>query len=83
MRRVTPLAAAWIATLLIVAFVWWLFRESVWAGLITPLIPLMFAPAVLVTWRWFRHRSREDRRGHERRAAARRTEHERSGVEHS
>jgi hypothetical protein len=67
-RHYRPIVVTWIATLLGVLLWWWSMRQfGVFGDLLKPALPLILAPALWKSWRWFHARHGDDRRDHERR----------------
>lgn len=78
-RRPRQLLLVWGVSLLLVALIYW-FEVSapVVHELVRPFYWIILAVAVFLSWRWFRSRSKKDRRGHDRRRADRRDTSENS-----
>ena len=72
-RRPRQLLIAWAIALALAGLIYW-FEVSAPAFhvLLQPFYWIIAVVTVLLTWRWFRSRSRKDRRGGDRRRADRR-----------
>jgi membrane protein implicated in regulation of membrane protease activity len=74
-RRPRQLLVVWGSALLLVALIYWLeFSAPAFHEIVQPFYWIISFVALFLTWRWFRARSRKDRRGKDRRRADRREE---------
>jgi membrane protein implicated in regulation of membrane protease activity len=72
-RRPRQLLVVWGSALLVIALIYWLeFSAPAFHELVQPFYWIISIVAVFLTWRWFRARSRKDRRGKDRRRTERR-----------
>jgi membrane protein implicated in regulation of membrane protease activity len=72
-RRPRQLIVVWGVSILLIALIYWLeFSAPALHELVIPFYWIVGASAVYLTWRWFRSRSRKDRRGGDRRRTDRR-----------
>lgn len=74
-RRPRQLIVVWVVTLALISLLFW-FETSAPAfhELVLPFYWIILGVAVAFTWRWFRSRSRKDRRGGDRRRTDRRND---------
>jgi membrane protein implicated in regulation of membrane protease activity len=72
-RRPRQLLVVWGVSLLFAAFIYWLeFNAPVLHEIVQPFYWVVGFVALFLTWRWFRSRSKKDRRGKDRRRTDRR-----------
>jgi membrane protein implicated in regulation of membrane protease activity len=83
-RRPHQLLVVWGFSMLLILAIWWLETQAPAVHeLVLPFYWIILAVAFFLTWRWFRARSKKDRRGRDRRRADRRDENEAPGNETS
>lgn len=74
-RRPRQLLVVWGSALLVAVLVFWFeFSAPAFHEIVQPFYWIASFVALFLTWRWFRARSRKDRRGKDRRRAERRDE---------
>ena len=72
-RRPRQLLVVWGGALLLTGLIYWLeVVGPAFHHLVLPFYWIIGAVTIFLTWRWFRARSRKDRRGGDRRRADRR-----------
>jgi membrane protein implicated in regulation of membrane protease activity len=72
-RRPRQLLVVWGVSILLAGLIYWLeFSAPALHELVIPFYWIVGAFAIFATWRWFRSRSRKDRRGGDRRRTDRR-----------
>ncbi|HEY4733494.1 MAG: hypothetical protein ACJ79J_08845 [Gemmatimonadaceae bacterium] len=72
-RRPRQLLVVWGGAVALAGLTYWFeFSAPAFHELVKPFYWIVGATAVFLTWRWFRSRSRKDRRGADRRRADRR-----------
>jgi len=76
-RRPRQLLVVWGVSLLSAGLIYWLeFSAPALHDLLLPFYWIILGIALFLTWRWLRSRSREDRRGRDRRRADRRDQND-------
>ena len=76
-RRPRELFVVWGFSLLLIALIYWLeVSAPALHEILLPFYWIIIVVAAFFTWRWFRARSRKDRRGKDRRRADRRDEND-------
>ena len=79
-RRLRQLVVVWGTALLLVALIMWFETAApVFHEILKPFYWIILGIALFLTWRWFRSRSKKDRRGNDRRRVARRDERDSPG----
>ena len=72
-RRPRQLLVVWGSALVLVALIYWLeFNAPALHELVLPFYWIISFATLFLTWRWFRARSKKDRRGKDRRRVDRR-----------
>jgi hypothetical protein len=72
-RRPRQLLVVWAVSLALAALIFWFeLNAPAFHVLLLPFYWIILAVTLFLTWRWFRARSRKDRRGGDRRRADRR-----------
>ncbi len=72
-RRPRQLLVVWATLLGLAGLIYWFQVEApAFRELLRPFYWIIFAVALIMTWRWFRARSRKDRRAGDRRRSDRR-----------
>ena len=72
-RRPRQLLVVWSVSLVLAALIYWFeLNAPAFHFLLLPFYWIIFGVTLFLTWRWFRARSRKDRRGGDRRSADRR-----------
>lgn len=72
-RRPRQLLVVWGSALVLIALIYWLeFSAPAFHELVQPFYWIISFVALFLTWRWFRARSKKDRRGKDRRRSDRR-----------
>ncbi len=81
-RRPRQLIVVWGFSMLLILLILWLETQApALHELVLPFYWIILAVAFYLTWRWFRARSKKDRRGADRRRSDRRDENEASDNE--
>jgi membrane protein implicated in regulation of membrane protease activity len=76
-RRPRQLLGVWGSSILIVGLIYWLdFSAPALHELLVPFYYVIAFLTLFLTWRWFRARSKKDRRGKDRRHADRRDQND-------
>jgi uncharacterized membrane protein len=76
-RRPRQLLVVWGASVLSLVMIYWLENSApALHDLLLPFYWIVLAVAAYLTWRWFRARSRKDRRGKDRRHSDRRDQND-------
>jgi len=76
-RRPRQLIVVWGFSMLLILSIWWLETQApALHELLLPFYWIILAVAFYLTWRWLRARSKNDRRGMDRRRTERRDETE-------
>jgi membrane protein implicated in regulation of membrane protease activity len=82
-RRPRQLLVVWGISLAIIALLYWFETKApAFHEILLPFYWIAIIVAAVFTWRWFRSRSKKNRRGGDRRHADRRNGSESSGSEH-
>jgi len=72
-RKPGQLLFVWAVALVVAGLIYWFeISAPAFHVLLQPFYWIIFAVTVFLTWRWFRARSRKDRRGGDRRRSDRR-----------
>ena len=76
-RKPQQLLVVWGPAVGLILFIYWLeISAPALSELLFPIYWIILAVSVFLTWRWFRARSRKDRRGEDRRRVERRDEND-------
>ena len=79
-RRPRQLVVVWVTALLLVALIMWFETAApVFHELLKPFYWIIMGIALFLTWRWFRSRSKKNRRGKDRRRVDRRGDRDSPG----
>lgn len=79
-RRPRQLVVVWVTALLLIALIMWFETAApVFHEILKPFYWIILGIALFLTWRWFRSRSKKNRRGKDRRRVERRDDRDSPG----